>query len=76
MMTNAILLSAAFALAATAALAQGSAKPTLVGTFKKWTIWTYTGSYAGKGNGKVCYIYSEPDKMDRRSSIMGASAFR
>ena len=58
------LLSAAFALAATAALAQGAAKPTLVGTFSKWTTWTYTGSYAGKGNGKVCYIYSEPDKMD------------
>jgi hypothetical protein len=57
-------LSAAFALVAAGALAQGAAKPTLVGTFKKWTIWTYTGSYAGKGTGKVCYIYAEPDKMD------------
>ena len=57
------LLSAAFAVMATGALAQGAAKPTLVGTFSKWTIWTYTGSYAGKGNGKVCYMYSEPDKM-------------
>ena len=57
------LLSAAFALAAASALAQGAAKPTLVGTFSKWTIWTYTGSYAGKGEGKVCYIYAEPDKM-------------
>ena len=57
------LLSAVLALVATGALAQGAAKPTLVGTFKKWTMWTYTGSYAGKGNGKVCYIYSEPDKM-------------
>jgi hypothetical protein len=56
-------LAAAFALVATGALAQGAAKPTLVGTFSKWTMWTYTGSYAGKGNGKVCYIYSEPDKM-------------
>ena len=56
-------LSAAFALMATGALAQGAAKPTLVGTFSKWTIWTYTGSYAGKSNGKVCYMYSEPEKM-------------
>ena len=58
------LLGAGFALVAFGALAQGAAKPTLVGTFSKWTIWTYTGSYAGKGNGKVCYIYAEPDKMD------------
>ena len=52
------------ALAATGALAQGAAKPTLVGTFSKWTMWSYTGSYSGNGEGKVCYIYSEPDKMD------------
>ncbi len=57
-------LGAIFALFATAALAQGAAKPTLVGTFNKWTIWSYTGSYSGNGNGKVCYIYAEPDKMD------------
>ena len=57
------LLSAAFALAAAGALAQGAAKPTLGGTFGKWTAWSYTGSYSGKGEGKVCYIYSEPDKM-------------
>ena len=37
--------------------------PTLVATFSKWTTWSYTGSYNGKGEGKVCYIYSEPDKM-------------
>ena len=58
------LLSAVFALAAASALAQGAAKPTLVGTFNKWTMWSYNGSYSGNGEGKVCYIYSEPDKMD------------
>jgi Invasion associated locus B (IalB) protein len=58
------LLSALFALISVAALAQGAAKPTLVGTFSKWTMWSYTGSYSGNGEGKVCYIYSEPDKMD------------
>ena len=58
------LLCAALALFSTAALAQGAAKPTLVGTFNKWTMWSYTGSYSGNGTGKVCYIYSEPDKMD------------
>ena len=57
------LLSAAFALVATAALAQGAARPTLVGTFNDWTMWSYTGSYNGNGEGKVCYIYSEPDRM-------------
>lgn len=57
------LLSAAFALGAASALAQGAAKPTLVDTFSKWTIWSYSGSYSGKGEGKVCYIYAEPDKM-------------
>jgi Invasion associated locus B (IalB) protein len=59
-----LLLSAFLALSATGALAQGAAKPTLVGTFNKWTMWSYTGSYGGNGEGKVCYIYSEPDKMD------------
>jgi invasion protein IalB len=58
------LLTAAFALTAGAgALAQGAAKPSLDGTFNDWTIWSYTGSYNGAGEGKVCYIYSEPDKM-------------
>jgi hypothetical protein len=45
------------------ALAQGAGKPTLVGTFNDWTTWTYNGSYAGSAQGKVCYIYSEPQKM-------------
>lgn len=60
-----ILITAAFALTtAAAAMAQGAAKPNLVGTFKDWTMWSYTGSYANNGvEGKVCYIYSEPDKM-------------
>jgi len=55
-----LILSAVLALAAAGAFAQGAAKPTLVGTFSKWTMW----SYAGSGNSKLCYIYSEPDKMD------------
>ncbi len=59
-----LLLSAVLALAATGVFAQGAAKPTLVGTFNKWTMWSYTGSYGGNGEGKVCYIYSEPDKME------------
>lgn len=57
------LLGAALALAATTGvLAQGAAKPTLLGTFKDWTMWSYDGTY-GSNQGKVCYIYSEPDKM-------------
>lgn len=60
-----LILGAALALStATGAFAQGAVKPTLVGTFSKWTIWSYTGSYSGKAQGKVCYIYSEPEKMD------------
>ena len=57
------LLFGALSLLATAAFAQGAAKPTLVATFSKWTMWSYTGSYSGTGEGKICYIYSEPDKM-------------
>jgi invasion protein IalB len=63
MMIKRILLASAFALATlSGALAQGAAKPTLVGTFKDWTTWAYTGAYAGSGQGKVCYIYAEPAK--------------
>ena len=69
------ILSALFALAAAGALAQGAAKPTLVGTFSKWTTWSYTGSYSGNGNGKVCYIYSEPDKMQPTSLDHGRVSF-
>ncbi len=58
-----LVIGAALALAAvTGALAQGAAKPTLLGTFSNWTMWSYDGNYGG-ANGKVCYIYSEPDKM-------------
>ena len=58
------LLSAAFAATAlSGALAQVAAKPTLVGTFSDWTMWSYTGSYAGNGEGKICYIYAEPSDM-------------
>jgi hypothetical protein len=59
-----LLLTAALVLGAAAgALAQGAAKPTLVATFSDWTMWTFNGSYAGNGEGKVCYIYAEPEKM-------------
>jgi hypothetical protein len=63
MIQNRPLIAAALALAAvTGAFAQGAAKPTLLGTFKDWTIWSYDGNY-GNAQGKVCYIYSEPEKM-------------
>ena len=58
------LLSTAFVVASlSAALAQGAAKPTLVGTFDDWTMWSYTGTYTGNGEGKICYIYAEPSDM-------------
>ncbi len=58
------LLTTAFVLATlSGALAQGAAKPTLVGTFTDWTMWSYTGSYTGSGEGKICYIYAEPANM-------------
>lgn len=64
MMMHRILLSAAFALTMlSGALAQGAAKPTLVGTFSAWSMWSYTGAYSGNGQGKVCYIYAEPSQM-------------
>jgi hypothetical protein len=69
------LVSACFVLAAASALAQGAAKPTLVGTFSKWTLWSYTGSYKGNGEGKVCYIYSEPDKMEPAKLDHGRVSF-
>ena len=63
-MINKLLISSAFVLATVSgAMAQGAAKPTLVGTFKDWTTWSYSGSYNGNGQGKVCYIYAEPTKM-------------
>ena len=52
-----LLISGVLALTTAAgAFAQGAVKPTLVGTFSKWTMWSYTGSFSGKGEGKVCYI--------------------
>lgn len=70
-----LLISAALALAtATGALAQGAAKPTLLGTFKDWTMWSYDGSYAGS-DGKVCYIYSEPEKMQPTKLDHGRVSF-
>jgi hypothetical protein len=61
--TRISLAAAALALTVGAALAQGAAKPSLLGTFSDWTMWSYTGSYNGNGEGKVCYIYAEPEKM-------------
>jgi hypothetical protein len=59
------LITAGLVLATGAgALAQGAAKPTLIATFNDWTTWSYTGSYAANAEGKVCYIYSEPEKME------------
>lgn len=64
MIMKRVLLTAAFALCTVSgALAQVAAKPTLVGTFSDWQTWSYTGSYAGNGQGKVCYIYAEPSEM-------------
>jgi hypothetical protein len=69
-------LSAALALTmAAGAFAQGAAKPTLVATFSKWTIWSYTGSYSGGAEGKVCYIYSEPEKMQPTKLDHGRVSF-
>jgi invasion protein IalB len=64
----------ALALASGSALAQGAAKPTLAGTFKDWTMWTYDGSYGGQ-QGKVCYIYSEPEKKQPTSLDHGRVSF-
>lgn len=44
------------------ALAQGAAKPTLVGTFQSWSTWSYSGNW-GSGASKICFIYAEPEKM-------------
>ena len=57
------LVATLFLATVSGAFAQGAAKPTLVGTFHDWTTWSYTGTYNGSGQGKVCYIYSEP-KLD------------
>jgi invasion protein IalB len=57
------LISAVFALTTcSAALAQGAAKPTLIGTFQNWSAWSYSGTW-GSGDKKICFIYSEPEKM-------------
>ena len=48
------------------AFAQEPAKqsPTRIGEFDDWSTWSYTGPYAGNGNGKVCYIYAELQDED------------
>jgi invasion protein IalB len=75
MIRSRFLISAAFALAATTgALAQGAAKPTLVGTFNDWTMWSYEGTY-GSNQGKVCYIYSEPERMQPNQLDHGRVSF-
>jgi hypothetical protein len=71
-----ILLSAVLVLAPlSGALAQGAVKPTLVGTFKDWTAWSFNGTYAGNGEGKVCYIYSEPSKAQPSGLDHGRVSF-
>ncbi len=70
-----LLLSVVFAFFSVSAFAQGAAKPSLIGTFNKWTTWSYTGSYSGTGEGKVCYIYSEPDKMTPANLDHGRVSF-
>jgi hypothetical protein len=75
MIRKRFLLSAILALGAASAFAQGAAKPNLVGTFSKWTTWAYTGSYGGNGEGKVCYIYSEPERMQPNKLDHGRVSF-
>ena len=75
-MMNRTLLTTAFLLTTvSAALAQGAAKPTLVGTFNDWTMWSYTGPFAGNAPGKVCYIYAEPTQAAPRSLDHGRVSF-
>lgn len=76
MMMKRILLGAALALSvASGALAQVAAKPTLIGTFNDWQTWSYTGPYHGTGEGKVCYIYAEPEKMEPQRLDHGRVSF-
>jgi hypothetical protein len=64
MILNRLLIGATVLSALTSgALAQGAAKPTLIGTFNDWSAWSYTGSLSGSENGKICYIYAEPSEM-------------
>jgi hypothetical protein len=64
MMIKRFLLAISLLLAgSTAAWAQSAAAPTLVGTFKDWSMFSYTGTYKGSTPGKVCYIYAEPSDM-------------
>lgn len=75
MIKKSLLIGVALALAAGGvALAQGAAKPTLIDTFKDWTIWSYEGSY-GDNQGTVCYIYSEPEKMQPTKLDHGRVSF-
>jgi len=75
MMIKRTLLSAVFAVSAAAALAQSAARPTLLGTFNAWQTWSYTGSYNGNGQGKVCYIYAEPEEMQPSQLDHGRVSF-
>ena len=70
------ILTTIFATAAfSAALAQSAPKPTLVGTFNDWTMWSYNGSYSGNGQGKICYIYAEPSDMKPNKLDHGRVSF-
>ena len=75
MMNARLFLAAALTLsAATGALAQGAAKPTLVGTFNDWQMWTYSGNW-GQGDAKICFVYAEPDKMQPTKLDHGRVSF-
>jgi invasion protein IalB len=73
--TRLFFIAALTLTAGSGALAQGAAKPSLNVTFNDWTIWSYTGSYNGSGDGKVCYIYSEPEKMQPERLDHGRVSF-
>ena len=66
MMISRILLTAALAaLMSSGAFAQGAAKPTLVGTFNDWTMWSYTGSYSGNGSPELIHDRALLERLAR-----------
>jgi hypothetical protein len=79
MMPKRFVIALSFLLAgATAALAQGAAAPTLLGTFEDWSAFSYDGTYKGNTPGKVCYIFTElqddnPKKKPPKGAMMPTS---
>jgi hypothetical protein len=74
-MNRTLLTTALLLTSISGAFAQGAAKPTLVGTFRDWTMWSYTGAYTGSNPGKVCYIYAEPAKSTPNGLDHGRVSF-